>query len=286
MGRLEEFKILNEINYPRTKQLINNVLKSPEEYIDHISIDKEDEKIKKQIISEIGYELNKEPRTINDFLAGKNNAKDTLDAFVDMFGRDAKEMVIYNYELEEYQCLLKELDEYIENTNDIQNKEPLLYAIYKQIKMERERISISQILGYFPLLEKEDFIKIVSQYKFDNLLKLDATNIVNTLMECVEQSRYIDAKTFYFQYIKYIKEEKLRLSCRELNEEAVKLEYRNFSEVLEKYRKGYNEYKGLVVKLSKFNKNDYSDNTYEVGKRVCIEYIQKNISPLFKNHFI
>ena len=73
MGRLEEFKILNEINYPRTKQLINNVLKSPEEYIDHISIDKEDEKIKKQIISEIGYELNKEPRTINDFLAGKNN---------------------------------------------------------------------------------------------------------------------------------------------------------------------------------------------------------------------
>ena len=66
----------------------------------------------------------------------------------------------------------------------------------------------------------------------------------------------------------------------------MKLEYRNFSEVLEKYRKGYNEYKGLVVKLSKFNKNDYSDNTYEVGKRVCIEYIQKNISPLFKNHFI
>lgn len=286
MGRLEEFKILNEINYPRTKQLINNVLKSPEEYIDHISIDKEDKKIKKQIISEIGYELNKEPRTINDFLAGKNNAKDTLDAFVVMFGRDAKEMVIYNYESEEYQCLLKELDEYIENTNDIQNKEPLLYAIYKQMKMERERISISQILGYFPLLEKEDFIKIVSQYKFDNLLKLDATNIVNTLMECVEQSRYIDAKKFYFQYIKYIKEEKLRLSCRELNEEEVKLEYRKFSEVLEKYRKGYNEYKGLVVKLSKFNKNDYSDNTYEVGKRVCIEYIQKNISLLFKNRCI
>ncbi len=178
----KSYNILFKINIPKTihniKYIFDNNL---------IAFSTEQEYILKQIFSS---------KKTNQF------NKNDLFNIIQLLDIPSSQLIVYNYECPQYQDLLNNFKHHFKNKTNTLN-----YQRY--LSIQKSYYTISEILGFLPLLNDQDLIKVIQSFNQKDALSVNSIHIIDTIISAAKKSHYYQAKKFYFEVIHYIHEDKL-----------------------------------------------------------------------------
>lgn len=138
-----------------------------------------------------------------------NESHVILYKIISVLGIPSTDVIVYNYECPEYQNAFIEFKYKMKKSKCDNNVNTLNQLIYKNIITNENNYTISEVLGFLPLVSELDLIRILKTYKSEYCLQFDTHKIVDKIIYLAKKSKNTLAKEFYFQFIDYYHNNKL-----------------------------------------------------------------------------
>lgn len=178
----KSYDILFKINIPKSIHNIKYIFDN-----DLIALSTEQEHILRHILS-----------------SKKNHQFNKNDLFniIQIINIPSSQIIVYNFECPEYKDLLDNFEYHFKNKTNTLN-----YQRY--ISIHKSRYTISEILGFLPLLSQQDLLEVIQSYNTKDAFFANSIHIIDTIVSLAKKSHYYQAKKFYFEVIRYNHEDKV-----------------------------------------------------------------------------
>lgn len=178
----KSYDILFKINIQKTIRNIKYIFDN-----DLITLSTEQEHILRQILS------SKKNHQFN---------KNDLFTIMQIINIPSSQIIVYNFECPQYRDLLNNFEYHFKNKTNTLN-----YQRY--ISIHKSRYTISEILGFLPLLSQQDLLEVIQSYNTKDAFFANSIHIIDTIVSLAKKSHYYQAKKFYFEVIRYNHEDKV-----------------------------------------------------------------------------
>lgn len=142
---------------------------------------------------------------LRHILSSKKNHqfnKNDLFNIIQIINIPSSQIIVYNFECPQYRDLLNNFEYHFKNKTNTLN-----YQRY--ISIHKSRYTISEILGFLPLLSQQDLLEVIQSYNTKDAFFANSIHIIDTIVSLAKKSHYYQAKKFYFEVIRYNHEDKV-----------------------------------------------------------------------------